>query len=169
VIVLDWFELEQAATVGVKRACEALRDGRRNKAGQVGVSLLDHVNGAIGEYVAAKALNITWTGSVNTFTSEPDLAPCFEVRTRSLHWHDLIIRPSDEDGRVFLLVTGTMDTGYMAHGGIKARDGKRVEWLKTHGNRPGAYFVPQSELIPMGDVVRWFRSKVLPILDSEAD
>ncbi len=145
-VELDWYEIEFVSSVGIKRATEANRQNLKNKAGLESYGLFEHVNGAIGEYAAAKVMGRHWAPTVNTFRGMPDIAPCFEVRTRTEPWHDLIIRPDDPDEQIYILVTGSFDTYFVVHGGCDGRYGKRDEWLQTHGGRAPAYFVPRHEL-----------------------
>lgn len=148
VVTLDDFELLQAAQVGIRRHIEAVTSGRPDRHGFDGSTGWQiHCEGACGELALAKAMNKHWSGSVNTFSSGGDVGRV-QVRTRSKHDYELLVRDKDSDDDKFVLVTGTAPT-YHIHGWIAGVDAKRVEWRQTHGNRPGAYFVPQSELTPI--------------------
>ena len=104
-----------------------------------------HIEGAAGEMAAAKALNIYWSATVNTFKKGGDLGDRIQVRTRSKHDYELLVHPSDRDDDVFVLVTGK-SPHFLVHGWISGRDAKQTAYLKTHGGRDPAYFVPHRAL-----------------------
>ena len=140
-----WYELAQAGTCGLLRNIEAYRDNRPNSHG------LDdnkdweiHINGAIGEMIVAKAFNLYWDGSINTFKTQPDVAG-LQVRTRSKDEYELLVRPDDDNDKIFVHVTGKRFK-YKVKGWKMGRDCKRKEWFKTFDRRPPAYFVPDYEL-----------------------
>lgn len=138
-----------AAGVGLERQLRALTDKRPDRHGfvpkeEAGWCL--HIEGACGEAAVAKALNRFWDGSVDSFKSGGDVGG-IQVRTRSRHDYELIVRADDRDTDVFVLVTGRAPT-FRVVGYILGRDAKRPEFLQRHGNRPGAYFVPYSVLTP---------------------
>lgn len=137
-----------ACQIGCLRQVSSLTAGLRDRHGAAkrdGWSL--HIEGAAGELAAAKAVGRYWPASVNTFRGEADI-PGAEVRTRSRDYYDLIVREDDEDDKAFVLVVGSMPN-YRVCGWIAAGDGKRPEFLRTYGDRPPAWFVPQSALHPL--------------------
>lgn len=146
-ITLDWFELMQAGMVGLLRQCNALRDGRKDAHGLTDrdSNWNTHIEGACGERAVAKAVNRYWNGSVDTFKSGGDVGAKIQVRTRSQHDYELLVRDSDPDDAAFFLVTGWAPH-YRVIGWIMGRDAKRAEWKQTHGGRPAAYFVPHAAL-----------------------
>lgn len=137
------------AQIGVMRHMSALFDASSNGYG------LDpdcdgwglHIEGACGEQAAARSTGRWWPASNRTYKRDCDVLG-FEVRTRSSHFYDLIIRPNDPDNRVFVLVTGRAPD-FCVRGWIYARDGKLAEYERQHANRAAAYFVPQSALHPI--------------------
>jgi len=64
------------------------------------------VEGAAVEMAAAKALEHYWVPSVDTFKTGSDIGTSIQVRTRSRHSYDLIVRPDDRDEDHLVLVTG---------------------------------------------------------------
>jgi hypothetical protein len=146
-VTLDWAEVMRAAQVGLRRQVEALRDGKRDRAGFKGDGWGIHIEGALGECAYAKAMNVYWSGHSNVYHTIPDVGTA-EVRCRSRHDYELLIRRDDPDDRPFVLVTGSCPD-FRVVGWIKGEDAKRPEWLQTHGNRPGAYFVPHHALTPI--------------------
>jgi hypothetical protein len=147
IIELTKEEFAYAAQIGRLRQEEALRKNLPDKYGFDGVGgLAVHVEGAAGELAVAKALNITWDATVNTFKSLADLVSNIEVRTRSKDYYDLLVRSDDKDESLFVLVTRKSPRTFDVVGWIKAKDAKQEQWVKTHGNRPPAYFVPKTVL-----------------------
>lgn len=110
-----------------------------------------NIEGACGELAAAKALNLFWDGGVNTF-SAPDLKPNIQVRTRSKHSYELIVRQQDKDNEIFVLVTG-VSPNYIVHGWIYGGDAKQEKWKQNYGNRPTAFFIPSTALHPLETLV----------------
>lgn len=136
-----------AAQVGVMRNVSAIRAGKTNQHGFDEDGWNIHIEGACGELAAAKALNIYWDGSVNTFKKGADVGP-YQIRTRSKHSYDLLVRNDDRDEDIFILVTGRAPE-FVVHGWLSGRDAKQDRFLKDHGNRHPAFFVPKSELRPL--------------------
>lgn len=144
-ITLTQSDIDWATSVGAMRESESKRMGLPQRHGcSDEKSKSVHIDGAMGELAAARAIGVEWQASVNTFKNGGDVG-AWQVRTRSSHYFDLIIRDNDRDDDVFILVTGTCPK-YRVVGWIRAGDGKQKRWVKTHGGRPPAYFVPQSEL-----------------------
>lgn len=124
------------------------KDRRINRNGS---SLGDELSGACGEFVVAKYLGIPWPDSVDiyAFGRHPDLPPDWQVRTRARADADLVIRPKDDPGQRFVLVTGA-GPEFRIRGCIRGRAGMRIDYYADRGNygRP-AYWVPQRALVPM--------------------
>lgn len=153
-VVLEWYEVRLAAQVGVERNVQSIKDGRTPSAA---FSTKDgaweiHVQGACGELAFAKAANRFWAGSVNRFGSSGDVGR-IEVRTRSRHDYDLLVRPADADDSVFVLVTG-LAPDFLVHGWVRGEEAKRDEWLRDYGGRPPAFFVPKAVLNPLEALLR---------------
>jgi len=129
----------------MRRQIEALRQHRPDRHGFDGEDgWTIHIEGAAGEMAVAKLRNRYWNGSVNTFKTGGDVG-AVQVRTRSKAHYDLIVRDDDRNDDAFFLVIGSIPV-FDVVGWIKGRDAKRPEWLQTYGERPPAYFVPQSAL-----------------------
>jgi hypothetical protein len=135
-------EMTFAAVVGAIRQIQALRDGLPDRHGCSGENgWTHHIEGALGEYVVAKALGITWTGHAGVFHDVADVGIDVEVRTRSRHDYDLIVREQDRPDRFYVLVTGRAPS-FRIRGFIYGGEAKEPKWIKTYGNRPPAFFVP---------------------------
>jgi len=143
-VTLTPYELMQGATAGVLRNVMSINhDYNKSVTGQ---EWQVHIEGACGEIAVAKAMGKYWGGSVNTFKAKGDLdGTGWEIRTRSKHHYELMIRENDPNDRVFILVTGKAPN-YRVHGWIKASDAKRQEWKKDYGGHGEAYFVPKVAL-----------------------
>jgi len=112
-----------------------------------------HVDGACGELAAYKALGQPWNPTVNTFKAPGGDGGPWEVRTRSRHEWDLLVRPGDPDGRPMIHVTAS-STGHQVHGWLWTSEAKDPQWLQNYGGRPPAYFVPSSSLHPLAALAR---------------
>ena len=133
------------------RQVESLRSGNKNRyAAKNDKAWQLHIEGALGEMAAAKVLGVYWSSSVNGF-KHPDVG-AWQVRTRSSHDYDLIVRDSDAPGSRYVLVTGSMGL-YRVHGWVYGHEARRKEWRKNHGQHGVAWFVPQAALRPVDEMV----------------
>jgi len=142
-VTLTWHEVAMAAEVGKLRYLSAIKHNRRGRPGYEGGRWTEHIEGAAGEYAVAKFLGIHWDGSVDAF-QRADVGR-LEVRTRSRHDWDLIVRQDDADDSPFVLVTGQAPE-YRVRGWIRGGEAKRPEWLRDHGHHGPAWFVPAAAL-----------------------
>lgn len=150
-VALEWFEVSRAALVGVSRNVEALRKGCQNRL-PINDEWSIHILGALGECAFAKATNRYWNGSVNTFKAGGDIGDSIQIRTRSRHSYDLIVRDGDRDEDVFVLVTGG-PSEFRVHGWMLGADAKTKKYRANYGNYGEAYFVPSRELRPADGLV----------------
>jgi hypothetical protein len=145
-VTLTPAEVMQAALCGVMRQAKSMHGRERN--GYEGMDNYDawsrHIEGAAGECATAKVLGRYWPASLNTFDG-PDLGENIQVRTRSRPEYELIVRPVARDADLYVLVTGRIPQ-FLVCGWLLAREAKRECWLRPHGARPPAYFVPQAAL-----------------------
>ena len=148
-IRLERYECILAAEVGMRRHLAALWDQRADRHGFTGDGWGIHIEGAAGEMAFAKSSDMYWSGSVNTFNGGGDVGHNIQVRTRSSHDFDLIIRSGDSDDSVFVLVTGAIPD-FWVRGWLWGREGKIDRYLQNHGGRPPAWFVPSRNLRPLG-------------------
>lgn len=141
-------ELQTASFIGCQRRISALRLGRsRPVPGSPPWEA--HIVGACGELTLAKALDRHWLGSPGTLDPEGDVAG-YQVRTTTLPGGCLIVKPSDPDAAVFVLVVGP-EPAYRIAGWMVGGDAKVPRWWRADVAFP-AWFVPQSALAPF-DVV----------------
>ncbi len=149
-IHLASYETMMAVSIGGRRQIAAIYKGLKDQHGYEGSGWEVHINAAGGEIAGAKAMDRYWSGSVNTFRCGGDVGE-IQIKTRSAHHYDLLVRPQDRDDDIFVLVTGVIPD-FRVHGWLRGRDAKKPEWLKTHGERPPAYFAPQFVLHPIVDL-----------------
>lgn len=142
-ITLTAAEIMQACTVGAMRQADSMAKGRKEAYGADGDPLYKHILGAAGEIAVARVIGRYWGGDVGTFKSA-DIGRNIQVRTRSKHDWDLLVRPDANDDDVYVLVTGC-PTHLVVRGWMKAARAKAYP-LKPHGGRPPAHFVPQADL-----------------------
>lgn len=144
-------EVNLCAQVGVMRQVENIAEGRKQNWNKpIDKDFQDHINGATGEYVLAKVLNIHWTGKGEL--RAPDVGP-FEVRTTPFHSGHLILHKTDADDKKFFLVTGR-NASFRVHGWCFGRDGKQDRfWCDLVKNGRPAFFVPQSMLRPIDEAI----------------
>jgi hypothetical protein len=151
-VTLSWSEVSTAADVGKFRQIRSLQKALKDKHGFNGEDgWTIHVEGAAGEMAFAKVMNVYWSMACDVFKA-PDIGGNVQIRTRSKDNYELIVRPDDRDTDVFVLVTGRIPN-FCVRGWIVGRDAKRAEWSKTYANRPAAFFVPQSELKDLSELV----------------
>lgn len=148
-VTLTWYEVAMASHVGWMRQLKAMTAGKVDRHGYDGAGWSEHCEGACGEMALAKGLRIYWDGSVDTWAAH-DL-PGLQVRTRSKHDYELIVRPVDADDSPWVLVTGKAPS-YWVRGWMLGSEAKRPEWMQSHGGRPAAYFVPHSALRPVDEL-----------------
>ena len=146
-VTLTLSEVLMATAAGAVRHMEAVRAGRRDRHGFEGDGLSAHILGACGEIAVGKLTGMYWGGESGTF-KKSDIGHDVQIKTRSLEWHDLIVRHDDADDHRFVLVTGSPPC-LTVHGWVWGREAKQPGYLKPHGGRPEAYFVPQSALRAM--------------------
>lgn len=143
-------EFATAAFVALLRVHHSLKGERKDALFEKDTfkNLDVHMKGTVGEVACSKALGIPWPMHVNVFKGKPDLPPDIEVRLRTNHDHDLIIRDGDDADRRYVLVTGS-PPDLEIRGWLLGSEGKDPKWLKSYGGYKPAYFIPQRYLHPM--------------------
>lgn len=136
---LEWYEMTEAAIVGVMRNISCLKDGRGTNSRAPWEA---HIEGACAEMAYAKATKTYWSHSVNTFRSEPDVGNV-QVRSTQNPNYGLACTDRDKDSDIFVLVVG------------RAPNYEIVGWatgaeVKNGGSRNGnLYILSQEMLMPM--------------------
>jgi len=150
-VTLTTAEMLSAALIGMSRHVAALaRRLQDNHGYNRDDGWGDHIEGACGELAVAKAIGRYWPATVNDFKKGCDVLGC-QVKTRSQHHWDLLVRRDDADDRIFVLVTGKAPN-LIIRGWLPASECKQPEYLQTYGHREPAWFVPQAKLRPMDEL-----------------
>jgi hypothetical protein len=107
---------------------------------------------ARGEMAVAKGLNLYWSGTVGDYGAI-DVGGMVDVRTRTKHWHSLILHPADKDDLPFVLVDASNPPNMRLVGWMYAKDGKDQKFWDdpSKKNRP-AFFIPQEALRPIEEL-----------------
>lgn len=152
-ITLTKREMAMAAECGAARNIAAMAAGKADAHGfaceEGGWGA--HIEGACGEIAAANALGLAWVPTVNTW-HDPDLPPDIQVRTRSRHHYDLLVRRRDPLLHRYVLVTGRAPH-FVVRGWLRSSlNVRRPEWLRDYGGRTRAWFVPQAVLLDMQEM-----------------
>lgn len=138
-VKLEWYEVTEAAIVGIMRNVACMKDGRPDAAKNPWDS---HVEGACAEMAYAKAMKTYWSHSVNTFRSAPDVGNIQVRSTRNVSY-GLACTDRDSDRDIFVLVVGSAPN-YEIVGWASGSD------VKTGGTIQGnLYVLPKSMLYPM--------------------
>lgn len=150
-VMLTRMEAAMALHVGVMRHMTSVFRGRQDRHGAA-LSWDLHLEGACGELAYCKHAGIFWDGSIDVF-KRPDIGGSIQIRTRSRHDYELIVRDDDADTDWFVLITGRMPR-FEIRGCLRGADAKRAEWRQTHGDREAAFFVPTKELLGVERLLR---------------
>ena len=87
--------------------------------------------------------------TVNTFKLKADIGYAVEIKWTKWEGGHLIIKPSDRDSDVAILVTGS-SPNYELRGWLPIKRAKASRYF----TRDGSWWVPQSDLLPLDDLVR---------------
>lgn len=152
-VELSKVELLHACAVGVYRRAMhmyALAKGEIDPSGRAGAPEPWHeIEGAVGEYVVAKFLNINWPGDWWTRKRTADLLPDIEVRWTKYNDGHLLIKDGDPITNRYVLVVGAIPTYYVV-GWVYGNEGTKQEYYRPI--KPGAepcFCVPQDALRSM--------------------
>jgi hypothetical protein len=148
-VALSWSELRRAALAGIDRHLYALAHGQsdRHNAPSAERGWQLDIQGAIAECVAARALNLYWAGGRSL---EGDIGP-YQVRSTVRPNGRLVVNPDDPPDAVFILVVG-IPPCFRVPGWILGGDAQQDRYW-TPGAQSPAYFVPQTALHPLTELV----------------
>lgn len=157
-VSLGYSEMAAGAMIGAARQVSSLLAGNEDQHGFSGDGWEAHIEGALAEMAAAKVLNCYWSAPVNTYRKEGgdgiskiggrDVG----VRRRSHGWYDMLIRNNDASDAFHICVIGKAPI-FRVVGHIVGSEAKQDKWIKKHGGRPPAWFVPQSELSNIEELI----------------
>lgn len=141
---LEWYEHLFASFVGASRTQHARKDGNHRELLSGRDPVATDICAAAAEMAAAKALNVYWPCSVNTFKKGSDIGRITEVRHTDVRTGMLRVGVNDPDDRPYVLVRGAPPNLEVV-GWIWGRDAKHEKWRKYQE----AYFVPELHLTPI--------------------
>jgi len=145
-------EVVRAVAVGQGRQRNNAAKGFRDKyGGEIGDGEQKHVDGALAEAAYARAMGLRSVGVLPGPDSGADVG---DDGVRSTRRADgcLLLHPSDDDDRRFVLVVRITELTHRLVGACYGRDGKRPQYWREDVRHP-AYFVPQNvlKLKPWGE------------------
>lgn len=150
-VKLNLPEMLSASNAGTIRQYASDQRGSEYSEGFTGekmTPLTSHIEGAMGEVCVAKALNIHFPGSINTY-GKADLGDDIGVRTTNKESYGLLIYQKDNPDHFYYLVKG-VSPNYRVCGWIRGGDAKVDKYLSPHVNeRITVWRVPESDLNPM--------------------
>ncbi len=149
-VKLEWYEVSVAVHISGLRHTESMRKGLKDRFGYQGRDLHDNLYGVLGELAFAKATELYFPMTVNTF-KDADVGSNWQVRTVGSNKNrDLILRPKDSIEHYYALVEVVKKESYscLIHGWVQGADGMKDEYLTDFGykDRPLVWKVPQNRL-----------------------
>lgn len=140
---LEWYELQMAWDVGLRRFIESERSGKKSRFNGT-LNYTAHLEGAAAELAFAKATGRYWSGSVNTFKDGGDVG-AIQVRMRMKHELPLYVRPTDRPDDIFVLVRGNQGS-YRIVGWIMGAEAQNEDYKRKYTGWSPTYFVPDTVL-----------------------
>lgn len=146
-------EITHAASVGVERQAQNIRDKRRSAHGHGGDNDWQvHIEGALSECAFAAYQGVYWwKGQLRD-----DDVGRFQVRSTQHEYGHLLLHDTDQASKIFWLVTGK-NGDYIIQGYILAGDGQDEDkyWRCPPGTTRACYMVPIADLKrpPIGGMV----------------
>jgi hypothetical protein len=154
-ITLTHGEIVAAGAVGVARQAASRNSRSAHGLDESATSGMGYaIEGACAELACAKALNLYWPATVNTF-SGPDIGETIQVRRRlNLPGkRDLYVRPNDDEKYAYFLVWG-LCPNFEIVGYIWGKNAKIEKYYVDTKTRPPAWFIPPDDLHPVERCVR---------------
>lgn len=164
-VTLNRWQFRACADEAVLRiAVSGDRNGKHNNVRDrdLKTRVWDEIIGSCTEMAVCIALGKTWTPSVNDSEKQVDIPPNIEVRGTQIPNGKLILRDQDSLDRWYFLVTAKAPT-FEIVGFIKGLDGRDDRWIDNPNDHGAAYFIPQSELLP---VTEWKKVSELEKLNA---
>ena len=150
-IKLSLTEMLNASNVGVQRQYESDKKGSKFSEGfteDEKTALTIHIEGAMGEVCVAKALNLYFEGTVNTY-GQADIGDDIGVRTVTKENYGLLIYEKDNPEYFYYLVKGTAPN-FRVCGWLRGGDAKQDKYLAPYVSKTkNIWRVPESDLNPM--------------------
>lgn len=148
---LSWPEFEQSATIGFRRALNALKKSYADDEKLARAHFSDHIHGAVAEKFVSKALGVPWPAHLVPNRELGDMlsrsGTPLEVRTTEHLDGHLLIHTDDLDHHVAILVVGKHPNLLLA-GWLRVSDGKQPQfWGNPRFSRP-CWAIPRVQVIP---------------------
>lgn len=145
-VQLKWYEILPAANAGILRKVLSMKNelGSVIKKKRSYKDWAGEIEGVLAEAACAKALNLFFDHSVNTFKAN-DIGGVYQVRWASKMSHSLIIRPNDRDDDLFILVVGELGS-YKIVGWMFGMSAKEPKYERNPNQLGNAWFVPIKDL-----------------------
>jgi hypothetical protein len=144
-------EIKTCSEIGKLRNDEAKRLGGVNQHGlEDDPGDLFSINGVAGEIIFRKAKQLSVPLTINTFRTKPDFLKDIEIKTLSLHWYGLWVRPNDNPDYRFVLVTGSLPNPcFDVQGWAYGHEVIKNNYSTNFGNgRPNVWLLEQTKLRP---------------------
>lgn len=152
IVTLTPQEVFLAAQTGLFRQISNLKNKRVHAHGFSGTGWSEHITGAIGELVVARALGSYWNGNLEDFSAgDVNNKIRIEVRTTNREKGRLICYEKDHDEAAFVLVTGEYRE-YKIKGWVWGHEAKNQKYWDDPGTGRPNYFVPQEKLSPFSEL-----------------
>lgn len=147
IVTLSPDELVMGVSLATSRVLNAIQLNRANSHGFTGSGWAENIEGYCAELAVAKALGLYYSGGSGFKAA--DVGANIQVRWASKPNYRLIVRAADNPAHIYILVTGEAPT-YKLVGFMRGSEAQKPQYLdKPDNNRPAAWFVPQSDLLPM--------------------
>jgi hypothetical protein len=150
-IKLSLGEMLNAANIGTIRQYESDKKGSKFSEGfteDEKTALTIHIEGAMGEACVAKALNLYFEGTVNTY-GQADIGDDIGVRTVTKENYGLLIYEKDNPEHFYYLVKGTAPN-FRVCGWLRGADAKQDKYLAPYVSKARSIWrVPERDLNPM--------------------
>lgn len=151
-ILLTQEDIEQAKKVArIRNEKAILAHADPQKYGFKGENLSLHVEGALAEKAASKALELEW--DIGPWQKRSWDIGNLQIRSTKYTTGKLIVRPADDENDTFVLVI-SRSPKFEIKGWIKGKDAKKEEWIYSSNGRPPAWFVPQSQLNSIDTLIK---------------
>ena len=153
---LEWYEIEKATFVGIRRTIESIKMGLKDAHGYTGKDPWEmNCLGACGEYATAKLLDRPWSGSINTFKAA-DIGEKIQVRSSKRIDAPLIVRPNDDPDHFYFLAIATHP--YLKQfdivGYIQGKVAQAMPLSDNGNGRKPVHFIKQEQLQPVARAIR---------------
>lgn len=166
---------EVAFAVEVGRARQRMHDVLDHADGKVLDDGQDvHVQGCLGELAVAKALGLPWDGKFfddakwQEWRKNGHDVSGLEVRSTRWRSGRLILHRDDNDALPFVLVRACNGALFEIAGWYWGRDGKKEAWWEDVGRNRPCFYVPNSLLRPMGELIRHLPKRAAQCVVSNA-